>query len=242
MVTVLRTAVDETTRPLLQLTESPYAAGLPRSGQRSSPRRSAIGSTTVRLLRRLPAAHPTLIDLNPVLLTVAAASLPPHVTITQADLCHPQWTDALPHRSYHAVLATTALHCLPPSRLSELYREIREVLAPGGVFCNADLMPDDNVPLLTARFAASRRDVQPDASDTWEKWWQRAAADPSFGPLAAERELTFHRPSADYYPPMSWHLNTLRATGYRDRMATRRGGRHRGGKVNSTAADRPPGP
>ena len=74
------------------------------------------------------------------------------------------------------MLTATALHWLPADRLGQLYAELRDVLRPGGVFVNADHMPDDTLPELTKRLmdrARDRRDARYAAGSvlSWSDWW-----------------------------------------------------------------------
>jgi SAM-dependent methyltransferase len=178
------------------------------------------GSISLRVHRRFPDAVTTLVDVDPVLLAIARASMPERATVVAADLRTPDWAAALPHQHYDAALTATALHWLPADRLGELYREVRDVLRPGGVFLNADHMVDGGLPDLTARLsdrARARREARWAAGAvlSWEGWWEHAAADPALGPLVAERRAVFaDRDHTESDPPVSWHLDALRAAGY----------------------------
>ncbi|MEV0723738.1 class I SAM-dependent methyltransferase [Micromonospora purpureochromogenes] len=178
------------------------------------------GSISLRALARRPDAQVTLVDLDPVLLTIAEASLAGPATVVTADLNRPDWTAALPHHGYDAVLTATALHWLDGPRLATLYGEIHAVLRPGGVFVNADHMPDDALPTLTARLADRARQRRTarhaaGAAQSWSGWWEQAAEDPALGPLVEKRRQfypTGHSP--EWNPPVDWHLAALRAAGF----------------------------
>ncbi|MEH0828942.1 MULTISPECIES: class I SAM-dependent methyltransferase [unclassified Micromonospora] len=180
------------------------------------------GSISLRALARRPGAQVTLVDLDPVLLTLAEASLSGRATIVATDLNRPEWTAALPHREYDAVLTATALHWLDGPRLAELYREIHDCLRPGGVFVNADHMPDDALPALTAQLTARARQRRTarhaaGAAASWAGWWEQAAADPTLGPLVEKRRQVYptgHSP--EWTPATQWHLDGLRAAGFRE--------------------------
>jgi trans-aconitate methyltransferase len=179
------------------------------------------GTITLRTLDRFPDAQVTVVDQDPVLLALAAASLDGRATVVSTDLNRPEWADALPHRDYDAVLTATALHWLAPERLTVLYREIHGVLRPGGLFANADHMPDEGLPELTKRLL-SRADAQRQAryatgaALSWPDWWARVAADPRLAPLHAEREKVYPTAhgSAEWTPPAGWHLTALRTAGF----------------------------
>jgi SAM-dependent methyltransferase len=187
------------------------------------------GSISLRALRRFPHATTTLLDLDPALQAIARATLPERSTVVTADLRTPDWIDALPRRDYDAVLTATALHWISEDRLPTLYGEIREVLRPGGVFINADRMPDDGLPKLTERIGEHER-LRREARYTagvvlsWRAWWDLAGQDPVLGPLVAKREALFAgRHAAEWTPPVSWHLDALRKAGYSEVGITWRG-------------------
>jgi SAM-dependent methyltransferase len=196
------------------------------------------GTITLRALARFPRLHATVVDLDPVLLTIAESTfleraLDPaadRVGVIAANLHDPSWAAALPHKPYDAVLTATALHWLPPERLTVLFGEIRDVLRPGGVFINADHLPDDALPDLTGRLRArstARREarVAAGATQSWESWWQRAATDPVLAPLVEKRAQIYPTGhSAEWNPPASWHVDALRAAGFREAGLVWRGG------------------
>jgi SAM-dependent methyltransferase len=196
------------------------------------------GTITLRALARFPRLRATIVDLDPVLLTIAEATLLDRAVdpadgrtcVVAADLNDPSWAAGLPHLPYDAVLTATALHWLAPRRLTVLFGEIRQVLRPGGVFINADHLPEDALPALTERLLArstARREAQITAgsAQSWEGWWQRAAADPVLAPLVEKRALIYPTGhSAEWNPPATWHVESLRAAGFREAGLVWRGG------------------
>ncbi|WP_129667677.1 class I SAM-dependent methyltransferase [Phytoactinopolyspora endophytica] len=169
------------------------------------------GSLSRRLTRRFPGIDVTLLDLDPVLLAIASASVAPTVNVVRADLGAGDWVAALPYDSYDAVVTATSLHCLPPDRLRVLYGEIRQVIAPGGLFCNADRMAEDNLATMTARLAV-RREERSGPRHTWQDWWKGIASDPRLASVLRERGSGLT--SADWYPPGSWHMRSLADAGF----------------------------
>ncbi len=160
------------------------------------------GTLCARLLERLPAAEITLVDLDPVMLTIAGASLPPSVRVVRADLRDPDWVTRLPSGGYDAVLAVMALHYLPPGRLTELYAELAGLVRAGGLVATVDDMPDEDAVATTSD----------GGEDPWSTWWEQAAADPVLGPAVVERARLFgDAPSAEWHPPAAWHLRALGA-------------------------------
>ncbi|MGC4861520.1 methyltransferase domain-containing protein [Micromonospora sp. DT41] len=188
------------------------------------------GTISLRALARFPDAEVTLLDLDPALLAIAGASLTGRATIVTADLGTPEWRSALPHQEYDGVLTATALHWLPEDRLATLYGEIRDVLRPGGIFVNADHMPDGALPELTKRMAGRARERRQaryaaGAALSWPDWWARAGADPTLAPLVAERHAIYptgHSP--EWNPAVSWHLKALTEAGFTEVGTVWRGG------------------
>ncbi|MBB2942745.1 trans-aconitate methyltransferase [Actinoplanes lutulentus] len=193
------------------------------------------GSISLRTLARFPGAQVTVLDQDPVLLTIAESSLHTfgdRATIVDADLSDPGWRAKLPAEGFDAVLTATALHWLPAARVSALYAEIREVLRPGGVFANADHMPEEGLPELSVKLRDHAR-VQREAryasgaSTSWPDWWARAAADPVLAPKAVERERIYPKREHDaeeWTPPASWHVSALLTGGFREAGVIWRGG------------------
>jgi trans-aconitate methyltransferase len=118
------------------------------------------GSISLRTLARFPGAEITVLDQDPVLLTIAESSLHTfgdRATIVDADLGDPGWRAKLAGDGFDAVLTATALHWLPAERVGTLYAEIREVLRPGGIFANADHMPEPGLPGLSVKLRDQAR-------------------------------------------------------------------------------------
>jgi SAM-dependent methyltransferase len=182
------------------------------------------------VLRRLPEATTTLVDIDPVLLAIARAGLDERSSVVGADLRHPQWVQALPRPGLDAVLSATALHWLEEERLRALYREVHDLLVPGGIFINADHMPAGELPStmeqLQARARARRQAAfAAGAAISWSGWWEYVARDPVLGPRFVEREAVFgglH--PVEFLPPVSWHLQALREAGFSEVGTIWRGG------------------
>lgn len=178
------------------------------------------GSITDRLLKRFPSAVSTGVDLDPALLTIARGTFDgdPRVTFVTADLKDPRWAERLPHRTYDAVLTATALHWLPSEQLRVLYGQIAGLVRPGGVFLNADHMPDPATPLVNAAESALRHARMDGAKAEgvldWREWWQQAAADPLLAAPTAERFAIYGEHADGDTPPAEWHARTLREAGF----------------------------
>jgi SAM-dependent methyltransferase len=187
----------------------------------------ACGTGTIsgRLLRRLPGARSTGVDLDPALLTIARGAFAgeDRVEFVSADLTDPEWTRKLPHRSYDAVLTATALHWLRTSELDALYGQIAGLLRDGGVFMNADHMPDESTPRInTAAHAfdkARRERAEAAGSQDWAAWWEELSREPAVAEAVAERFRTVGNPVAGDHSDgevqsPARHAELLRAAGF----------------------------
>lgn len=185
------------------------------------------GTITDRLLKRFPGARSTGVDLDPVLLTIAEGHFEgdDRAEFVTADLTDPEWTAALPHRSYDAVLTATALHWMRPDPLRELYGKTAQVLRDGGVFLNADHMVDESAPRLNEAAKAllvARQEEQKSAGQVdWSGWWSLVAEDPVLGEIAPRRFELLGDPRGPVLDhgrkgPLStdWHASALRDSGF----------------------------
>lgn len=185
------------------------------------------GSISARLLARFPEAVSTGVDLDPALLSIARGSFAedPRVTFVSADLRDAGWSAQLPYASYDAVLTSTALHWLRTDALRTLYGQLAQIVRPGGVFLNADHMPDESTPLINEaerafRTARQEREKAAGVQD-WAQWWQAAAEDPLLAAPVAERFALIGSPVAGDHSDgeahsSTWHTEALRDSGFRE--------------------------
>lgn len=190
------------------------------------------GSVTARVLRRFPGAVTTGIDLDPALLAIARGShaRDERASWVTADLRDPEWPAALPHQRYDAVLTSTALHWLNTEPLRALYRQLAGVLRPGGVFVNADHMPEASAPRINAvldqRDQDRREREQAAGAHDWAGWWRTVAAAPELAELARERFALLGDPVAgdhsdgETHPP-GWHIDALTGAGFAEARLVR---------------------
>ncbi|MER6911631.1 class I SAM-dependent methyltransferase [Streptomyces sp. NPDC000594] len=183
------------------------------------------GSITDRLLRRFPEAESVGVDLDPALLTIARGTFAGdgRVTLVEADLTDPGWTEALPHREYDAVLTATALHWLFSGPLATLYRRIAGVVREGGVFLNADHMVDLTTPRINAAERDRRHALQARAKEAgaldWADWWALAGKDPVLAVPTARRFEIYGEHADGDTPSLAWHTETLRTVGFAEARA-----------------------
>ncbi|WP_043266068.1 class I SAM-dependent methyltransferase [Streptomyces sp. CT34] len=183
------------------------------------------GSISDRLLKRFPKAESVGVDLDPALLAIAQGYFEgeDRVRFVRADLKDPRWTAHLPHDSYDAVLTATALHWLHTEDLRGLYGQLGGLVRDGGVFLNADHMPDDSTPRINAAeraFRHARMDRAKEAGAVdWAEWWQLAAADPLLAGPTAERFGIYGEHADGDTPSVRWHAQVLREAGFAEARA-----------------------
>jgi len=126
-----------------------------------------LGTGDGELLARIRAVHPdaggVAADFSAEMLERARArfAADPAVTVVEHDL-----NEALPARwgTFDVVVSSFAIHHLDHGRKRGLYREVRDRLEPGGVFCNLEHV-DSATPELHEAFlvaiGSSRADDDP---------------------------------------------------------------------------------
>ncbi|MFG1792537.1 class I SAM-dependent methyltransferase [Nocardia sp. NPDC049149] len=182
----------------------------------------ACGTATIshRLFARLPEARSVGVDRDPALLAIARGSFEgdPRMTFVTADIKSPDWMSGLPDEPFDAIVTATALHWLKAEPLARLYGDLGKLLRPGGIFLNADHMPEPGTPLLnaideTVQQAHQQRVTRAGSMD-WADWWVAAAADPQLAAeVAASREIMSTHVKGEEHPA-GWHIAQLREAGF----------------------------
>ena len=184
------------------------------------------GSTSDRVLSRIPAAQIVAVDADPVMLALATTAHQgrDNLRFVPVDLRTPGWTVRLNlDRPADAAISTTALHWLSPQALAAMYAELAQVIRPGGVLLNGDHLGFDEAqtPVLAKLGEAlvQREDERqfPDGhAESWQGWWDAVAADPALAGPVAEREAW--RGHADHHGWASrllgTHIDALHAAGF----------------------------
>ncbi|NDL57907.1 class I SAM-dependent methyltransferase [Phytoactinopolyspora mesophila] len=174
---------------------------------------AGTGSITLRLLQTLAEVDATVLEIDPVLLAIAGASIGDRAQIVEADLSDPGWPAKLPHQGFDVVLSGNALHCFSAERLADLYRQVRGVVGPGGAFALAEQMPRKPEPGSGAPDESASPEAVRAAVDAWDTWWVDVLSRPSLS-AAAERRRHLQLCSADFYPDPAWHHDALTAAGF----------------------------
>ncbi|MEC3993196.1 class I SAM-dependent methyltransferase [Actinacidiphila sp. DG2A-62] len=150
------------------------------------------GSLAARLAARIAGAEIVAVDMDPVLLELGRAHHGHIARYVDAVIGADGWADALDlGRPLDAAVSTTALHYLPEAELLRTYRQLAQLLRPGGVVVNGDHFPPRTAASsrLTAhvgRCRAERSGAR--AAEDWHTWWHAAAQDPQLADLFAQRE------------------------------------------------------
>lgn len=175
------------------------------------------GSVADRILDRLPEASVVGVDADPVLIELGHRAHPDdgRMSFVDADLTDADWPSRLPDRHYDAVTSTTALHWLDADALTALYRQLANVVRPGGVFLNGDVLSfDDEQSRIAAAAAAVRAQETEPVVETWTQWWEAIAQDPSFAESFAERARRRHSHPDHRHVGYRDHVAALRAAGF----------------------------
>jgi hypothetical protein len=97
------------------------------------------------------------------------------------------------------------------------------LLARPGLFANADHAVDDGLIAATEKFSAYRETqraamLTSSGATDWDGWWERLRAMPELSDAVAARDARFSERGGSSHTestmPASWHIATLRATGY----------------------------
>jgi SAM-dependent methyltransferase len=182
------------------------------------------GSMSQRLLSRFPQARSVAVDIDPILLLLGQqvlGDMQGRLRWVEADISEPSWHSRLGEEQVDAVVTTTALHWLHVGSLVELYRQLGDLVRPGGVFLNGDglgfapHLPSFNTVTEHghAQWAAMARAAE---KEDWEEWWDQLRREPGMEPFFAERARRF---STKTRPPgtlVDVHQAALRNAGFRE--------------------------
>ena len=129
---------------------------------------TGTGETAVRLRARHPSAVFVAVDENPKMLAVARERLGDRLVGEQVGMLQ----EALPAGPFDLVSSALAIHHLDAGEKAELFRRVRQVLAPGGRFVLGDLVIPPEGP-GAVRGATDGYD-KPDTIDDQVRWLKDA--------------------------------------------------------------------
>jgi ubiquinone/menaquinone biosynthesis C-methylase UbiE len=101
---------------------------------------SGAGALAAAMLSRFPEASAVLVDFSEPMLDAGRSSFPepPHRLI-HADFGEPGWVDAIgPLAPFDVIVSGYAIHHQPDDRKREVFREVFDLLVPGGIFVNVE--------------------------------------------------------------------------------------------------------
>ena len=140
-------AYDVQIRRFIPHYDDMLATGVELLGSLSGPEPRVVdlgggtGALAAAVLRGLPRARVTVLDVDPEMLAVASERLAAFGD--RADFREASFLDSLPEAD--AVVASLALHHVHDlGRKTDLYREILSALTPGGAFLNLDAAVSDD--------------------------------------------------------------------------------------------------
>lgn len=184
------------------------------------------GAISQRLLKRFSKARCVAVDLDPVLLAIGQGvlgNMSGRLRWVEADLMTAHWVQLIAEEQVDAVLTTTALHWLPSDRLLLLYKELGQLVRPGGVFLNGDNIPFPPHLETFGRIAETVMAKQEKESfetrgvEDWESWWQALKQEPALLDLFEERSQRMAWHTDDPIAPnVDLHKVALRDAGFRE--------------------------
>jgi SAM-dependent methyltransferase len=182
------------------------------------------GDLARRVLAEFPEAHVVGLDADPLLLAIANGAhgdAGGRLRWLRADLRDPEWPNALrAFAGFELVVSSTALHWLPTPALKSVYRALYELVAPGGMVLNADVMPPLPAGKLASaadalRSAAAREAQQSGNGERYAEWWDAIKREPALAELCRERASLFEDHPEDLeLPSADLHVSTLKEVGF----------------------------
>lgn len=193
------------------------------------------GPLAERILRQFPGSQVVGVDFDPVRLRVAEVAMAPNgsrVDWVRADIRREDWSAELPTGRFDAVVSSLALHWLEKGELRRLFRDLHQLLRPGGLLVNGDFLPSERTePARRPRKSAEvgKRPAEnngaklSDFKQRWKRWWEALVRQRDMVPYFEARQN--HMPGA--IPPrrtsgprapasVEFHLRALRAARFRD--------------------------
>ena len=175
------------------------------------------GALSRRLEERFPGTPLTAVDWDPVHLEIARATLPPEVQIIEADVTDQDWSADFADRAFDLVVSATALHWLEDDSLVALYRKLARLVAPGGLFLNADHFPVSEPQIRELGHSLTEEWQEANfasGEETHADFHRAAMDDPVLRPAAEERARRFDQHESDGLRTVEFHRQALRDAGF----------------------------
>lgn len=151
------------------------------------------GSLANLLAERHPDIDVVGIDADPLLLALGRAVAGPRVRLLEARAGASGWQRAVGARHpVAAVVGSGVFHYPSPDALAIIYRDVHDLLRPGGLFVNADHLEDGGSRLRALRRAIATPPGSAPApvGSEWASWWREAGRDPSVRAALPGKPLT----------------------------------------------------
>ncbi|WP_430781502.1 class I SAM-dependent methyltransferase [Actinoplanes sp. G11-F43] len=178
-----------------------------------------------RMATRWRGADVALLDLDPVLLALAAAGTGGRLALHRGDLAAGWHAGVATAGSYDVITAVMTIHYLDQGQARELYRTARTLLRPGGLFIVADLMPEPGLTGVMGRLHPAADDAA--AGLAWTRWWEQLRSHAALKPLMDQRaEIFGKRAPAEFTAPVDWHADVCRDAGFEEAGVVWRWGAH----------------
>jgi SAM-dependent methyltransferase len=158
------------------------------------------GAISKRVTERFPKAKVIAIDLDPVLMEMgrrAVGDAGGRIAWHERDFRDQNWWPSIGHAGpVDAVLSTTAIHWLHAGGIVDLYRQLADIIRPGGLFLDGDAMEYEAAKPTIRRISQEQRaNFRSHAgelgAESWEEWWLNLRKEPGVAELMAERDRRF---------------------------------------------------
>jgi SAM-dependent methyltransferase len=175
------------------------------------------GSLGYRIVKALPHAAVWSVDADPLLQSIGASTYE-QIRWVETDLRRAGWSQFLDGTLVDAVVSTTALHWLSPDDLFGVYRELTQILRPGGIFLDGDhcnwspgkpvlsRLADELTESLIARSGSEVED--------WASWWDAVSKIPALEEPYRIRQALYSGGSREHRVSASFHIEALLTAGF----------------------------
>lgn len=177
------------------------------------------GTLTELILEAFPQCQVIGVDVDASMLALARPRLEKfgrRVELLHEDLRDKSWLGGA-GSGFDAVVSATALHWLSPENLAALYEQLARVIAPGGIFLNADHVGSD-WPAIQKDREQHREEMchqeQHGDSDTWDGFFESYAAALNVDAAGIGEKGIGQWEGIEDGLPLSWHLDRLRECGF----------------------------
>ncbi len=155
------------------------------------------GNLTAAALQHFPEARIHALDLSADILAECKQRFAAHPNLQyhQQDFSQLQFAP----ESFDLVISSIAIHHVPDAKKADVYRQVYDLLKPGGVFTFADQTRGATGEIYQKHIA---------------RWQQEAC---KLGSTEADWQLWMaHQEAHDYHAPVYWHLQQLEAAGFKE--------------------------